>query len=290
MKRFIMGGLLAGAIACGGAAVSAQDFSNVEIKTTDLGNGIYMLQGAGGNIGVSVGDDGVFVIDDQFAPLTPKILAAIGAVTDKPVDYVINTHWHYDHVGGNENMGKAGAVIVAHDNVRVRMQAPGPQQSTAEALPVITFSDTTTFHYNGHEIHAFHPVSAHTDGDAIIHFRNLNLIHAGDVLFNGVFPFIDTASGGSVDGYISALERLVEMSDGDTRIIAGHGPIAGRADVERKIAMLKDAKMRILALINEGNSLEEAVAAKPLAHYAEDWEWAFINQDRMTELLYGALK
>lgn len=285
--------LLAATVIGGAASSSAaaqMDFSQIEIKTTDLGDGIYMLEGAGGNIGVSVGEDGVFVIDDQFAPLTPKILAAIAAITDQPVDWVINTHWHGDHTGGNEQLGEAGALIVAHDNVRVRMSAPGPRQSPEAALPVLTFSDTTTFYYNGNEIHAYHPVNAHTDGDAVIHFRNLNIVHAGDVLFNGVFPFIDAGSGGSVDGYIAALEDLVAMADEDTRFIAGHGPIAKRADIETKIAMLKDARARLLALIAEGKTLEEAVAAKPLADYAEDWNWGFINEDRMTELLYGALR
>ena len=233
-----------------GLSVSAQafqaDFSKVEIETTDLGNGIYMLKGAGGNIGVSVGSDGVFVIDDQFAPLTPKILNAIGNVTDKPVDYVINTHWHFDHTGGNENLGKAGARIVAHDNVRVRMANAGNGGEDGIALPVITFSDTTTFHYNGHEIHAFHPAHAHTDGDSIIHFRNLNLIHAGDVLFNRVFPFIDVSSGGSVDGFIAALEKIVAISDEATVIIPGHGAAANREDVKANIDMLKKAKANVI--------------------------------------------
>jgi glyoxylase-like metal-dependent hydrolase (beta-lactamase superfamily II) len=268
----------------------APDWDAIEIKTTDLGDGVYMLEGRGGNIGVSVGEDGVFIIDDQFAPLAPKIVAAISAITDKHVDYVINTHWHGDHTGGNEYFGGKGAVVVAHDNVRVRMAAEGERQSPYGALPVITFSETTTFHYNGHEIHAFHPENAHTDGDAIIHFRDIDLIHAGDVLFNGFYPYIDTSSGGSVEGYIAALESLSSMVGPDTRVISGHGPVASKADIEAKIAMLKSASASISALIAEGKSLEEAKAADPLAAYNDSWGAGFINGERMTEMLYNALK
>ncbi len=271
------------------AAAQQPDWDAVEFTTTDLGDGIYMLQGMGGNLGLSVGEDGVFLIDDEFAPLTPKVRAAIAAITDKTVDYVINTHWHGDHTGGNAAIGESGAVIVAHDNVRLRMAAEGPQQSPDGALPVITFSESTTFHFNGHEIHATHPVAAHTDGDAVIYFRNLNLIHAGDILFNGLYPFIDVASGGSVEGYIAALEALAGMAGPDTRIIAGHGPMATKADVERKIAMLKGAKVQVEQLIKAGKTLEETKAADPLAAWNEEWTWMFINGERMTEMLYGAL-
>lgn len=272
------------------AQAQLPDFDQVEIKTHSIGDGVYMLEGFGGNIGVSVGPDGVFMIDDQFAPLSEKILAAVGAITDQPVKYLINTHWHFDHAGANEQMANAGATILAHDNVRVRMQAPGPQQASDTALPVITFSDTATVHFNGHQIHAFHPGLAHTDGDAIIHFVDLNLIHAGDVFFNGVFPFIDAGSGGSVDGYIDALHMLADMADDDTRIIPGHGPMGTKADVLRKIAMLEDARTRILDLISSGASVDDAKAAQPLAAYEEEWTWEFINADTMVELLYGALR
>jgi len=271
-------------------SVAAQDSSADKITAQDLGNGIYMLEGPGGNIGVSVGEDGVFVIDDKFAPLTDKILAAIGAVTDKRVDYVINTHWHGDHTGGNENFGKAGSVIIAHDNVRVRMVDAERGGEDGKALPVITFSDTTTFHYNGNEIHAFHPGNAHTDGDAIIHFRNLNLIHSGDIVFNGMYPYIDGGSGGAFDGYITALETLAAMSDDETVIIPGHGPMSSKADIEASIVMLKDVKGRILKLIADGVSMEEAIAAKPLADLHDDWSWGFITSDRFVELSYGLLQ
>jgi glyoxylase-like metal-dependent hydrolase (beta-lactamase superfamily II) len=265
------------------------DFDAVEIKTTDLGDGIYMLEGLGGNIGVSVGDEGVFVIDDQFGPLADKIVAAIRAITDKPIRFVINTHWHGDHVGANARLAREGGLIFAHDNVRVRMSAEGPQQAALEALPVVTFSESVTFHFNGHEIAALHPAEAHTDGDAVVHFVDIDLIHAGDILFNGRYPYIDVGSGGSVDGYIHALEVLASMAGPETRIISGHGPMATRQDIDNKIAMLKQARSRIQTLIDEGKSLEEVKAADPLAEYHENWGWSFINGERFTELLYGAL-
>ena len=266
------------------------DFDKVEIRTTDLGNGIYLLQGVGGNLGVSVGEDGVFLIDDEFAELTPKIIAALGEITDQPVRYLINTHWHLDHTGGNQNMAATGAVIVAHDNVRVRMGAPGERQSPPDALPVITFSESTTFHYNGHEIHVSHPLNAHTDGDAMVHFRDIDVIHTGDVFFNGLYPFIDLNSGGSIDGYLAALQQLADMAGPDTVIIPGHGPVASRSDVETKIAMLQDATARISELIAEGKTLEEVQAADPLAVYSDTWAWMFIDGNGFTEILYTGLQ
>ena len=266
------------------------DFDKVQIRTTDLGNGIYMLQGVGGNLGLSAGEDGVFLIDDEFAELTPKIIAAIGEITDQPVNYLINTHWHLDHTGGNQNMAAAGAVIVAHDNVRARMGAPGERQSPPDALPVITFSESTTFHYNGHEIHILHPLNAHTDGDAMIHFREVDVIHAGDVFFNGLYPFIDLNSGGSVDGYLAALQQLADMAVPDTVIIPGHGPLASEADVDTKIAMLEDARNRVAELAAQGKTLEQIQAADPLADYNETWAWMFIDGNRFTEILYSDLQ
>ncbi len=271
--------------------VSAADqhdrFAGVEFTTTDLGHGIYRLEGSGGNIGLSIGEDGAFLIDDQFAPLTDKLLAAIRELTDKPVKYVINTHWHGDHVGGNANLAATGTVVVAHDNVRARMASPGPQQSEEAALPVITFSDTNTYYLNGHKIHAFHVEHAHTDGDAIVHFVDLNIIHAGDILFNGIYPYIDLNSGGSVDGYIAAMERLAAIADDNTQIIAGHGPLASKADVLRSISMVRDAQKRVASLVKAGKTLDEVMAADPLADYHADWSWAFINGERMTEILYN---
>ena len=274
---------------CGTAAAQMPDLDALEFTTTDLGHGIYMLHGFGGNIGVSIGDDGVFVIDDDIAPLSPKVISAIGLITDRPVDFVINTHWHSDHTGANQALAANGAVIVAHDNVRARMAADGPQQSPDNALPVITFSDNVRFHFNGLEIIASHPVNAHTDGDAVIQFIGLDIVHSGDIMFNGLFPYIDLDSGGSVDGYITALEALEQMVGPDTVIISGHGPIANKADVNAKLAMLKDSKDIVTKLIEDGMTLEQVQAAEPLAKYHADWNWSFITTERMTETFYRGL-
>src|SRR5712691_12965828 len=222
------------------AALAQQDFSKVEIQTEKLADTVYMMTGAGGNLGVSVGEDAVFVIDDQFAPLTPKIQAEIAKLTDKPVKFLLNTHWHFDHVGGNENLGKAGALIFAHENVRKRMSTeqfmeffgmktkPEPKV----ALPVVTFTRDITFHVNGDEVRAFHVPRAHTDGDTIIHFAKSDVIHTGDAFFNKLYPFIDTSSGGSVDGVIAAADRVLAMAGDNTKIIPGHGPLGNKADLK----------------------------------------------------------
>lgn len=262
---------------------------DVEFTSTDLGGGIYMLAGAGGNLGLSVGNDGVLLIDSELPALTEQVMDAVAEITDAPVDFLVNTHWHWDHTGANEVLQESGTLILAHDNVRVRMAAPGDRQSPDGALPVITFSATTTFHWNGEEIHAFHPGHAHTDGDVIIHFRNNDVIHTGDVLFNGRYPFIDAASGGSVDGYIAALQKIADMAGPGTRIIPGHGPLASKTDVETSIAMLQDARSRIMSLIEDGRTLDEVKAADPLQDYHDDWAWSFIDGPRMTEILYEAL-
>jgi len=274
---------------CGTAAAQMPDLEALEFTTTDLGHGIYMLHGFGGNIGVSIGDDGVFVIDDDIAPLSPKVISAIGLITDRPVDFVINTHWHSDHTGANQALAANGAVIVAHDNARARMAADGPQQSPDAALPVITFSDNVRFHFNGLEILASHPVNAHTDGDAVIQFIGLDIVHSGDIMFNGLFPFIDLDSGGSIGGYITALEALDQMVGPDTVIISGHGPIANKADVKAKLAMLKDSKDIVSKLIEDGMTLEQVKAAEPLEKYDADWSWSFISTEKMTETFYRGL-
>jgi glyoxylase-like metal-dependent hydrolase (beta-lactamase superfamily II) len=238
---------------------------------------------------MSVGEDGVFLVDDEFAQLSDKLRAAIAGITDQPVDFVINTHWHGDHTGANTVLAELGATVVAHDNARVRMAAPGPQQAASTALPILTFSDRVTFHFNGQTISVIHPKHAHTDGDAIIHFEEADVIHAGDVFFNGHYPRIDYASGGTIAGYIEALRTLHSLAGDNTRIIAGHGPLGGRADVAAKIQMLEGARDAVQALIDQGLSREDAVAAKPLADYEEDWAWFFIDGDRMTAMLYEGL-
>ena len=184
--------------------IQAQRFDKVTIKPTKLTERVYMLEGAGGNIGVSVGDDGVFVIDDQFAPLSEKILTAIKTISDKPLKYLVNTHYHGDHSGGNENMAKAGAVIIAHDNVKKRLVE---KESPKEALPVITFNDQLNISINNESIAVFHVANAHTDGDALLYFTESNVLHTGDTFFNARYPYIDLDSGGSVKGYIEAVKK-----------------------------------------------------------------------------------
>ncbi|MDX1646193.1 MAG: MBL fold metallo-hydrolase [Longimicrobiales bacterium] len=274
--------------------VRGQGMDDVEIQTIEVAEGVYMLMGRGGNIGVSVGDDGVFLIDDQFAPLTDQILAAIAEITDEPVRFVFNTHWHGDHTGGNENLGEAGALIVAHDNVRQRMSAEqileriGRPPSTTPAsptgaLPVVTFSEDVSFHLNGGELHAFHVANAHTDGDAIVHFQAANVVHMGDTFFRGRFPFIDTASGGSIDGLIAAVGEALSVMDPDTRIIPGHGALATREDLRVYADALKEMRDAVAGLMARGMSLEEIQAERPIRAYAALWD-----QDRESEDVFVA--
>lgn len=273
----------------------------ITFKSTELAEGLYMLEGqggfAGGNLGLLMGEDGVVLIDDGLPPLIDQVQAAIDELTREPVDFLINTHVHGDHIGGNATLGKEGATIVAHDNLRRRLEAEGMPtgpDSTApapeEALPVVTFSDSVTFHLNGREAFVFHVESAHTDGDAVIHFREDNVIHAGDAMFNGLFPFIDLDSGGSVDGYLAAQERILGLADDETRIIPGHGPLAGKKELQAAIDMLKDARGRVQALLEAGKSEEEIVAANPLADYHDAWNWSFITTERMTRTLVRGLR
>lgn len=278
-----------------GPAVAQE--AEISYKSTELAEGLYMLEGeggfAGGNIGVSTGEDGLVLIDDGLPPLTDKLLAAIGKLTNNPVDFVINTHVHGDHVGGNEALGKKGATIVAHENLRQRLidkgiptpdgQAPIPR----DALPVLTFADSVTFHLNGRDAFVFHVERAHTDGDAVIHFRDDNVIHTGDVLFNGLFPFIDLDSGGSVEGFIAAQRRILSLADPQTKIVPGHGPLADRKALQSSIDMLTAAYGRVQALVKAGKSEEQILAANPLQEY-EDWSWQFITTERMTKTMIRA--
>ncbi len=278
-------------------AFAQQNFDNVQIEVIDVAEGVYMLLGSGGNIGVSAGDDGVFVIDDQFAPLTEKILAAIATVSDKPVRFVVNTHWHFDHTGGNENMGAAGAILVAHENVRKRMSVEQFMKafdrtvpaSPPGALPVITFTDAITFHWNGDDLHVFHVDPAHTDGDAIIHFKEANAVHMGDTYFSGMYPFIDVGSGGSIDGMIAAADEVLALSDDATKIIPGHGPLSNKAELHAYRDMLATARDRIHALISEGKSQEEVVAAKPTGDLDAEWGGGFMQPDVWVGIVYASM-
>src|SRR5574341_1193442 len=239
-----------------------QNFDTVKVTTVPVAPGVAMLQGLGGNIGVAVGPDGVFLIDDQYAPLTEKITAAIRALSPAPIRFLINTHWHGDHTGGNENLGRAGVLIVAHENVRRRMSVeqfiaafnsrtpPAP----AAALPVVTFTDTVTVYLNGDSVVVFHVAPAHTDGDAIIYFRHANVIHAGDTYFNGRYPFIDVSSGGSVDGMVAAADRMLALANAETKIIPGHGPLSNRAELQAYRDMLATVRDRVRRAIAAGQT------------------------------------
>jgi cyclase len=281
-------------------ALPAQDedpFRDVVIETVPVADGIWMLVGQGGNIGVSAGEDGVFLIDDQFAPLTGRIKAAIAQFSDRPVRFVINTHWHFDHTGGNENLGKAGAVIVAHDNVYERMSRENfieffnrvVPAAPKDALPVITFNDTVTFRLNGEEIRVVHLGRAHTDGDSVVLFRSANVIHTGDIWFHGLYPFIDVASHGSIDGLIAAVERILALADAETRIIPGHGPLGDRAGLDAYAQMLRAARDRVGALMRQGRSLDEIRQARPLADYDETLGKGFIAPEQFLEIVHASL-
>jgi cyclase len=290
--KTVLAALAAAALAALPAAAQ-QDFSKVEIKATKITETTYMLTGAGGNIGLSVGADAVFVIDDQFAPLTPKITAAIAQITPKPVKFVLNTHWHSDHTGGNETLGKAGALIVAHHNVRKRMSTeqlidflqmktkPDPK----DALPVVTFSADMSFHINGEEVRAIHMPAAHTDVDSIAHFTGSDVIHMGDIYFNGLYPFIDADSGGSADGVVAACDRVLKMATDKTRIIPGHGPLSNPVELRAFRNMVTTVSGRVRALVDQGKGLEEIKAAKVSAEYDEKWGKGFIKPERFAEML-----
>jgi glyoxylase-like metal-dependent hydrolase (beta-lactamase superfamily II) len=259
------------------ALALAQDFSEVQITTTPVRGSIYMLQGSGGNIGVSIGDDGTFIIDDQFAPLTEKIQAAIRTLTPNPVRFVVNSHWHYDHSDGNENFGRAGALIVSHDNSRKRMETDQivslsnrPQPPYDEVgLPKITFHDSMRFYYNGDLIDVLHLGPAHTDGDAVVYFRDTNVIHTGDVFVRYGLPFIDDPNGGSIEGMIDFTWDIAGLIDDDTIIIPGHGQLSTRADLLAYREMLVTLRDRIRSQMAQGRSADQIVASNPTHGYAE---------------------
>jgi cyclase len=249
-----------------------QDFSKVEIKATRVSGGVYMLEGSGGNIGVSVGEDGIVIVDDQFAPLAPKIKAALKEITDKPVRFVINTHFHGDHSGGNAAFGTE-ATIIAHENVRKRLQDGGAVAGNKvlpapkEALPVVTFNDQATVHLNGEDIRAIHLPNGHTDGDSVIFFPKSNVVHMGDDFVTYGFPFVDVGSGGSVSGMIAGVEKVLTMVPPDVKIIPGHGPLSTVSDVRKFVAMLKDTRALVGKALAAGKTAEQMKTDNLLAQY-----------------------
>lgn len=274
--------------------VAAQNYDTVQVRTTPLGHGVYMLAGAGGNMGLSVGEDAVFLVDDEFAPLTAKIRAAIAALSSKPVRFVLNTHWHFDHTGGNKDHGEAGALLVAHDNVRKRMstdqfiEALNRREPAAPkgALPVVTFSDAVTFHINGDRVFAYHVDPAHTDGDAIVVFSEANVVHMGDVFLSAGFPFVDLSSGGSIHGFIAACERVLPTLTADTKVIPGHGPLADRARVQAFHDMLIVMRDRMRKEIAAKRTIEQVLASTITADYDKSWPG---GRERFLRILFQEL-
>jgi len=258
------------------------------IEHTELADGIYMLHTVG-SVGLLVGDEYVVMIDDSLRQVGDQVVAKAEELAGRPVDFVINTHVHGDHVGANETLADTGAIIVAHDNIRKRMLDDAELNTGPGALPVITFSDEVTFHVNGMEAYVFHLPAAHTDGDAAILFREANVIAPGDIVFRGIFPFIDLDNGGTVSGFMTAMQQLIDMADEDTKFISGHGPAATRAGLEQDLAMLKDAGSLVKALIDKGMDAEEIVATNPLAGYHDQYNWRFITTERMTRTLIRSL-
>ena len=272
------------------SAFAQRDFSNVEVKAEKVAGNVYMLTGAGGNIGVSVGGDGLVVIDDQFAPLVPKIEAALRAISDKPVRFIVNTHYHGDHTGGNEQMGKM-APIVAHENVRKRLASGSTNAggatppAPAGALPIVTFNDTLTLHLNGEDIRAVHMPHGHTDGDAVIWFTKSNVVHMGDDFFNGSFPFVDVDNGGSISGLIANVAKVLETIPNDAKVIPGHGALSDKAGLRRFLDMLRGTSAAVRKGIAAGKSLEQLKADHVLAQW-DEWGAGFVKTDMFTEALY----
>jgi glyoxylase-like metal-dependent hydrolase (beta-lactamase superfamily II) len=295
MRNLILLGVLLAPLAS--AEETASPFAAVEVVP-----GIYQIGNTnegfalnvpadfvGGGVGLLVGDEYVVMIDDVMEPTAPALVALAEELAGRPIDFVINTHAHGDHVGGNVYVTEKGAIVISHDKLRTRMEGNEKLNTGPGALPVITFSDRMTFHVNGEEAIAMHVPNAHTDGDAIIHFKNANVIAAGDLSFRSLFPFIDLDSGGTVDGFIAGMQKLIDMADEETKFLTGHGPVATKAGLEKDLAMLLDAKARVRNLVDQGMSEEDILAANPLADYDEEYSWFFITTERMTKTLIRSL-
>ncbi|MGB6152748.1 MAG: MBL fold metallo-hydrolase [Pricia sp.] len=269
------------------ATLSAQrDFDDVVITSEKLTDNVYVLFGAGGNIGLAIGEEAAYLVDDQFGPLTDKIVAHVKTLTDRPINFVLNTHLHGDHTGGNENLAKAGALIFAPDNVRKRMEA-SEEPNPKEALPVVTFNDKMTLHLGGGKsIHAMHVNPAHTDGDTYYYFSEDNLIHMGDNFFSGRYPYLDLSSGGDIDGLISNLKMALGIVDEGTRIIPGHGPVSSKKDLESYTEILVTLRERVKKARAEGNSLEETQNLDLSKEWDATHGQGFINADKIVEFIY----
>ena len=292
MKKFL---LLTVVLLFAVSAHAQTDFSKVEVKATKVAGNVYMLQGSGGNIGVSVGDDGLLIVDDQFAPLADKIRAALKGLADKKLRFILNTHWHGDHTGGNVAFGPE-ATIIAHDNVRKRLATE--QKSTVfnsttpaspkEALPVITFNDSLSVHFNGEDIRAIHFPHGHTDGDSVIFFSASNVVHLGDDFFAGRFPFVDLESGGSVEGLVKNIGELIGKIPADAKLIPGHGPISTLDDLKSYHRMLQQTTEIVRGKIAAGKTLDQIKTEGLPAEWAP-WGAGFIKTDRWVETIYKSV-
>ena len=277
--------------------LQAKDEQKLAWQSTQVAEGLYMLSGVGGftggNLGLSVGEDGVILIDDAMPSTLGIMNEAIKGITDAPIDFLINTHVHGDHAGNNETMGNNGVHIVAHENLRKHLLTKGVQAMDGSmkpapkaALPMITFSISMDFHLNGTNARVFHLPNAHTDGDAAIHFTDANVIHMGDTFFNKMFPYMDFGSGASLEGYIQAQKTVLALIDDETKIIPGHGQLATKQDLQESIAMLEDARELVSALIKAGKTEEEILKLNPLTEKYQAWSWGFITTEKMTKQVY----
>ena len=267
------------------AVAQQRDFSKVEIKVVPVAKNISMLEGSGGNIGVSVGTDGILIVDDQFAPLAEKIEAALHQLNSGKLKFVLNTHHHGDHTGGNANFGAKDATIIAQSNVRKRLASDA--NSKKEALPVITFDQSASVHFNGEEIKLLHHGPGHTDGDSVIHFTGANVVHMGDLFFNGGFPFVDLKSGGSIEGYIKTVATVLEKIPADAKVSPGHGKLGTVEDLKTFHAMLVETTGLVKKDIAAGKSLADLKAAG-LPEKFKDYGTGFIKTDRWIETIYNS--
>ena len=279
--------------------ILAHDHSELpEFKQQQLSDNLYMLTGKGGNLLLSTGADGLLLIDDDYADMSDKTRAAVKAISAEPVKFLINTHWHFDHTGGNQMLGETGTIIVAHDNVRQRLLSGGTiaafnaniAPAAKPALPVVTFADSVSFHWNGETIDVTHPSgSAHTDGDAVVFFKNDNVLHTGDLYFNNIYPFIDASSGGSMLGVIEAVTSLLNDIDDNTRVIPGHGALSNKAELMQYRDMLQSVYAQVLKLKTSGKTVEQVIAAKPSASFDAQWGGGFLKPDVWVGIIYSAI-
>jgi cyclase len=278
-------------------STTAQD-KKVEFTTFQLSDTVYMLRGSGGNVGISTGVDGLYIIDDQVKPITAQLLQTIRKISNQPIRFVINTHYHADHTGGNETIGDAGAVIIAHDNIRKRMttsQVSGFMNSTTPpyakgALPVVTFNDRMSLHLNGETATAYYVANGHTDGDSIIHFPGSNVIHMGDMYFNGLYPYVDLDAGGSIQGMVLAADLALSLADESTRIIPGHGPLAMAEDLKTYRDFLINASANVQALIEQEMSLPQIIEAQPTEEWDKTLGKTWITPAQFVTFIYNSLE